>query len=180
MGTEATEQASNSRSTNLAKANGSTFVRGLKTATKQNMAANPMGYPAKTPAFLNVQCTAGFTHEKYRTEGNSELDPNNANQVAAIAARTQPVAGIGAFQQGPAPGSAAAKLLLDASIANRGTVGARAGIYEEGYRGPSNIAQFDRGVAGGTLNAAAVRARMAVNNISFVRQLGWVSDAQRL
>lgn len=179
MGTEATEQASNLRSANLAKANGSTFVRGLNTATKQNMAANPMGYPAKTPAFLNVQCTAGFTHEKYRTEGNSELDPNNANQVAAIAARTQPVAGIGAFQQGPAPGSAAAKLLLDASIANRGTVGARTGIYDEDYRGPV-IAQFDRGVAGGTLNAAVVRARMAVNNISFVKQLSWVSDTRRL
>ncbi|KAG6354315.1 hypothetical protein INS49_004920 [Diaporthe citri] len=142
------------------------------------MAANPNGYPPKTPAFLDLQRRAGFRHEIYRTEGKSNIDPNNLVHATAIAARTQPVAGVGAFQQGPAPRSAAAKALLIASIANRGTVGARTGIYDERYRGPT-IAPFDRGWAGGQLNVAAARAQMASNNLSFVRQLGWVGDFGR-
>lgn len=159
----------------LCKGQSHQFRATNNTATKLNM-ANPMAYPPKTPAFLTLQLTAGYKHEKYRTDGKSEIDPNNIGHAAAIAARTQPVAGIGAFQQGPLPRSAAAKVLLDASIANRGTIAERTGIYDERYRGPAN-APFDRGFAGGTLNVDVVRLRMASNNLSFVRQLGWVSDA---
>lgn len=154
-------------------------VRG-RIANKLNMAANPLGYPPKTANFSLMQRTAGYIHEKYRTDGKSDIDPNNAGHVAAIVARSQPVAGVGAFQQGPAPRSAAAKALLDASIANRGMVGERTGIYDENYRGPGNIAVFNRAVAVGRMNAAVIRAEMASNNLSFVRQLGWVSDPERI
>ncbi|KAI7780771.1 hypothetical protein LA080_015562 [Diaporthe eres] len=140
------------------------------------MAANPNNYPPKTALFLNLQRTSGLRHEKYRTDGNSAINVTDPAQAAAIIARTQPVAGAGAFQQGPAPGSAAARDLLAASIANRGTVANRTGIYEESYRGPTTIANFDRGFAGGVLNVPIIRNRLASNNLSFVKQLGWGQD----
>lgn len=140
--------------------------------------ANPLGYPPKSAAFLQLQCTAGFQHEQYRRTGHSEIDPtNDPADAAAIAARTQPIAGIGAFAQGPAPGSAAARQLRDRSIANRGTVGSRTGIYREGYLGP-DMDPLDQDQAEDTMNTAAVRARLLTSNLSFVRQLGWVSDAK--
>lgn len=118
--------------------------------------------------------------QRYRRTGVSEVDiVNDPGDAAVVAARTQPVGGVGAFQQGPAPGSAAARALLNASIENRGTVGSRTGIYREGYRGPP-VAVFDRGIASGIMNAPLVRGRLASNNLTFVRQLGWVSDVQRL
>lgn len=144
------------------------------------MAANPNNYPPKTALFLNLQRTSGLRHEKYRTDGNSAINVTDPAQAAAIVARTQPVAGAGAFQQGPAPGSAAARELLAASIANRGTVANRTGIYDESYRGPTTIAAFDRGFAGGALNVPIIRNRLASNNLSFVKQLGWVSGLEQI
>ncbi|KAK7697006.1 hypothetical protein SLS64_013997 [Diaporthe eres] len=137
------------------------------------MAANPNGYPPKAALFLNIQRTAGLRQEKYRTDGNSLIDVNNPAQAAAILTRTQPVAGAGAFQQGPAPGSAAARDLLAASIANRGTVANRTGIYGEGYLGPATISFFDREFTRAVLNAPIIRNRLLNNNMSFVKQLGW-------
>lgn len=147
-------------------------------ATEPNMAANPppnpIPYPPKTAAFINSQNRAGYMHSIYRATGDSNVNWAQPNHVAGLANWTQPGAGLGAYAQGPAPNSAAARALRNASIVNRGTVAQRGGDFIVGQQPAPRPGFNDRGLAQGMLNRNIIRTRMARNNISYVRQLGWV------
>lgn len=139
--------------------------------------AAPINYPPKTAAFINSQNRAGYMHSIYRATGDSNVNWAQQNHVTGLANWTQPGAGLGAYQQGPAPNSAAAKALRNASIVNRGTVAQRGGDFIVGQQPAPRPAFNDRGLSQGTLNRNNVRTRMARNNIAYVRQLGWVSGS---
>lgn len=142
-------------------------------AKKLNM-ANIIVYPPKPAAFTFLQNATGYSLEQYRTTGNPNVNFNNAAVNAAIAARTQPVAGLPPFAQGPAPRSAAARALRDAAIANRGNLLNNDGMWLEDSQ-PPRPTRFQRGGARIRMNQNVARQLMARLNISFVKQLGWVS-----
>jgi hypothetical protein len=64
------------------------------------------------------------------------------------------------------------------AIANRGTVGSGIGEFSGDLptRRPS---AFDRAFSQSTMNSPLIRGRLLISNMSFVKQLGWVSGTNR-
>lgn len=145
--------------------------------TKLNMAANPLGYPAKPAFFLNTQIREGYLGELYRTRGSSAYNPNDPVFVAAIAARTQPVGGLAPFQVAPPPRSAAGRAQLARAIENRGERDHLPPAFWPGYQ-PRRPPFAERTLSQNIINGIITRLQLASNNIAFVKQLGWVSVAE--
>ena len=140
--------------------------------------ANPLGYPPKTQNFINSQARAGFAHDMYRRTGSSIIDRTSMAHSARIAAWRQPVPGAPPFRIAPPAGSAEARAQLAMAIANRGTVGSGIGEFSADLptRRPS---AFDQAFSQSTMNAPLIRGRLLISNMSFVKQLGWVSGTDR-
>lgn len=139
--------------------------------------ANPLGYPPKTAAFLNTQVRTGYRHEKYRREGDSSLNAASPATAAAIALRTQPVGGLGPFQVAPPRGSNLAKAMIARAAANRGEARTHPLIFHLDYTRPQPP-QVERDYSQNAIDDNVARFRLALLNIAFVRQLGWVCNIE--
>lgn len=139
--------------------------------------ANPLGYPPKTAAFLHTQLRTGYKHEQYRREGDSTTITGNPVTAQAIALRTQPMGGLGPFQVAPPRGSNIAKAMIARAAANRGEARTHPAIYHLDYTRPLPL-QVERDYSQNAIDDNVARFRLALLNIAFVRQLGWVCNIE--
>lgn len=139
--------------------------------------ANPLGYPPKTAAFLNTQLRTGHKHEKYRRQGDSSVIAAAPATAVAIALRTQPMGGLGPFQVAPPRGSNIARAMIARAAANRGPAQTVPLVFRLGYT-PPQPTPAERTNSQNVIDNRLTRIKLALVNIAFVRQLGWVCGVE--